>query len=157
AELRAKIEAFRRATPDLPRGYFLHEPKPTAVGHILLRGKPGALGPEVQPAVPAILVKQQPEFHAASRTSGRRLAFAQWLASKDNPLTARVIVNRVWMWHFGEGLVRTPSDFGLMGQKPTHPELLDWLAARFVEEGWSFKKLHKLILTSNTWRMSKAL
>ncbi|MBI4906327.1 MAG: PSD1 domain-containing protein [Acidobacteria bacterium] len=157
AELRAKIEAYRRATPDLPRGYFLHERKAPELSHILLRGKPGALGPEVQPAVPAILVKQQPPFTASSRTSGRRLSFARWLASPENPLTARVIVNRVWMWHFGEGLVRTPSDFGLMGQKPTHPELLDWLATRFVEEGWSLKKLHRLILTSNTWRMSKAL
>ncbi|MGC4001122.1 MAG: DUF1553 domain-containing protein [Anaeromyxobacter sp.] len=133
------------------------QPKKPEASHILLRGKPGALGPEVTPAVPAILVKQQPEFAAAARTSGRRLSFAKWLAGGENPLTARVIVNRVWMWHFGEGLVRTPSDFGLMGQAPTHPELLDWLATRFVEEGWSFKKLHKLILTSNTWRMSKAL
>jgi hypothetical protein len=78
------------------------------------------------------------------------------MTSLDNPLVARVIVNRVWMWHFGEGLVRTPSDFGLMGQRPTHPELLDWLANRFIEDGWSFRKLHKLILSSSTWRMSKA-
>jgi hypothetical protein len=79
------------------------------------------------------------------------------MTSPENPLTARVIVNRIWMWHTGEGIVRTPSDFGLMGQRPTHPELLDWLANRFVEEGWSMKKLHRLILTSNTWRMSKAM
>ena len=85
----------------------------------------------------------------------RRTALAHWIASKENPLTARVIVNRVWQFHFGEGLVRTPSDFGLMGEKPTHPELLDWLAEWFVEEGWSLKKLHRLILTSNTYRMSK--
>ncbi len=154
---REKIEALRRITPDLPRGYFLHEPKPPPLTHILLRGKPGAHGPDVAPAVPAILVKEQPAFAPAALTSGRRLSFAKWLASPGNPLTARVIVNRVWMWHFGEGLVRTPSDFGLMGQKPTHPELLDWLANRFIEDGWSLKKLHKLILSSNTWRMSKVL
>lgn len=155
AALENQIEEIRKQTPDLPRGYFLHEPKAPAVTHLLVRGKPSALGPEVPPAVPGILAKQQPPFEQAHNTSGRRLSFAKWLASRDNPLTARVIVNRVWMWHFGEGLVRTPSDFGLMGQRPTHPELLDYLANRFIEEGWSIKKLHRLILTSNTWRMSK--
>ncbi|MBL8229458.1 MAG: PSD1 domain-containing protein [Bryobacterales bacterium] len=158
ARLEEQIQALRRATPDLPRGYFLEEPKPTPPQtFVLIRGKPGAHGPEVPPAVPAILAQQQPVFLAPDRTSRRRLTLAQWLASKSNPLTARVIVNRVWMWHFGEGLVRTPSDFGLMGQPPTHPELLDWLAAWFMDNGWSLKKLHKLILTSNTWRMSKSM
>ena len=75
--------------------------------------------------------------------------------SPDNPLTARVIVNRVWQHHFGEGLVRTPSDFGVMGEKPTHPELLDWLAGWFMDNGWSIKQLHRLILESNAYRMSK--
>lgn len=151
-----QIEAIRQETPDLPRGYFLEEPKPAPPQtFVLIRGKPGAHGPEAPPAVPAILAKQQPSFLAADRTSRRRLSLAQWMASPDNPLTARVIVNRVWLWHFGEGLVRTPSDFGLMGQRPTHPELLDWLAGWFMDNGWSLRKLHKLILTSNTWRMSK--
>lgn len=158
AAIEEQIQALRRATPSLPRGYFLEEPKLTPpTTFVLIRGKPGAHGPEAPPAVPAILATQQPRFLAPDRTSRRRLTLANWLASKDNPLTARVIVNRVWMWHFGEGLVRTPSDFGLMGQPPTHPELLDWLAAWFVDNGWSLKKLHKLILTSNTWRMSKSM
>src|SRR5262249_21185203 len=74
----------------------------------------------------------------------------------DDPLTARVIVNRVWMYHFGEALVRTPGDFGKRGEKPTHPELLDWLAGWFVDHGWSLKELHRLIVTSSAYRMSKS-
>jgi len=87
-------------------------------------------------------------------TSGRRLAFARWLTSGEHPLFARVIVNRVWMHHFGRGLVNTPSDFGAMGEKPTHPELLDWLAREFPRRGWSLKELHRLIMTSTAYRQS---
>jgi hypothetical protein len=83
-----------------------------------------------------------------------RLELARAIASKDNPLTARVMVNRIWLHHFGKGLVRTPSDFGLRGDPPTHPELLDWLAATFMDEGWSIKKMHKLIVLSNTYQQS---
>src|SRR5262249_45344956 len=85
----------------------------------------------------------------------RRLSLARWIASADNPLTARVIVNRVWAWHLGEGLVRTPGDLGTRGQAPTHPELLDWLAGGVVDNRWGLKNLHRLIVTSNTYRMSK--
>jgi hypothetical protein len=85
----------------------------------------------------------------------RRLTLARWIASAANPLTARVIVNRVWHYHFGQGLVRTPNDFGTTGQPPTHPELLDWLASWFIDNGWSFKRLHLLIVSSNTYRMAK--
>ena len=87
-------------------------------------------------------------------TSGRRLAFAKWLTSRDNPLMARVIVNRVWLHHFGKGLVPTPADFGRLGVPPTHPELLDWLADEFVQNGWSVKHLHRIILSSSAWRQS---
>jgi hypothetical protein len=103
-----------------------------------------------------VLVASQPAFPPSGNTTSlRRLTLARWIASRDNPLTARVIVNRVWQFHFGEGLVRTPSDFGVMGQPPTHPALLDWLADRFIEDGWSLKKLHRLIMTSSAYRMSK--
>jgi hypothetical protein len=148
---------LRDTVPDLPRGYFMREPGPEPPPtHLLLRGSAARPGPEVAPGVPAVLVAKQPAFLPPDEhTSRRRLALAQWIASADNPLTARVIVNRVWQFHFGEGLVRTPSDFGVMGSPPTHPELLDWLARRFVEDGWSLKKLHRLILSSNTYRMSK--
>lgn len=88
-------------------------------------------------------------------TTGRRLAFARWLASRDNPLFARVIVNRVWMHHFGKGLVSTPADFGKLGTKPSHPELLDWLADEFISNGWSLKSLHRTIMASTAWRQSK--
>ncbi len=87
-------------------------------------------------------------------TSGRRLAFAQWLTSGTNALVARVLVNRVWMHHFGRGLVNTPADFGAMGEKPSHPELLDWLATDFMEHGWKLKRLHRMILTSTAYRQS---
>jgi hypothetical protein len=142
----------------LPRGYFLYESssKPPAT-HLLLRGKAARPGPEVAPGVPAVLVSSQPSFPSpGEHTSLRRLTLARWLADAAHPLTARVIVNRVWQYHFGEGLVRTPSDFGVTGEPPTHPELLEWLTGWFVHEGWSLKKLHSLILTSNTYRMSKA-
>jgi mono/diheme cytochrome c family protein len=95
-----------------------------------------------------------PVIATAPNSTGRRTALANWITDPKNPLTTRVIVNRVWQYHFGRGLVGTSSDFGKLGELPSHPELLDWLAQRFIEDGWSFKKLHKLILTSATYRQS---
>ena len=86
--------------------------------------------------------------------AGRRLALARWIASPENPLTARVMVNRIWQHHFGTGLVATSNNFGKMGKRPTHPELLDWLASEFIESGWSVKSMHRLILRSSTYRRS---
>jgi hypothetical protein len=141
-----------------PRGYFLQEASPkTPATPLLVRGQPTRRGPPVEPGMPAVLVSRQPPFLTAdAHTSRRRLSLARWIASPDNSLTARVIVNRVWQFHFGDGLVRTPSDFGKNGEPPTHPELLDYLADHFVREAWSLKKLHRLIVTSNTYRMSRA-
>jgi hypothetical protein len=154
--LKKRIELTRNLTTDLPRGYYMTEPEavPPAT-HVLIRGKATNLGQEVLPGMPAVLLKQEPVFPSPRQTGLRRLTLARWIASAENPLTARVIVNRIWQHYFGEGLVRTPSDFGRMGEKPTHPELLDWLASWFVREGWSIKKLHRLILTSNAYQMSK--
>jgi hypothetical protein len=158
ASIEKAIEQLRRQTSDLPRGYFLHEPTPQAPAtHLLLRGRAGSPGPVVQPGVPTVLVSTQPKFPGSDQfTSRRRLSLAMWIVNLQNPLTARVIVNRVWQYHFGQGLVNTPSDFGVLGTEPVHPELLDWLADWFVNDAnWSLKKLHRLILTSNTYRMRK--
>lgn len=164
--VREKIHSFerqkidlRKRQPDLPRGYFMHEPAAQAPPTSLLsRGRFDRPAFEVEPGVPLVLQLsgQRLAFPPpGERTTLRRLTLANWIASPQNPLTARVLVNRVWLWHFGEGLVRTPHDFGVMGQPPSHPELLDWLAVRFMSDGWSLKKLHRLIMTSNTYRMSK--
>ena len=116
---------------------------------IHIRGSYARLGSVVPRRMPAFLVgEDQP---AIASGSGRR-ELAAWVASRENPLTARVIVNRVWKWHFGEGIVRTPNNFGLMSEPPSHPALLDWLAARLVEDGWSLKKLHRRIMLSATFR-----
>ncbi len=116
---------------------------------------PDASEPQViEPGFLAVLGNETPQISVGSQTTGRRTALAEWIGRPDNPLTTRVIVNRVWQYHFGQGIVPTSSDFGHLGLKPTHPELLDWLTTNFVEEGWSIKKLHKLILTSATWKQS---
>jgi mono/diheme cytochrome c family protein len=105
-------------------------------------------------AVQAGVLSAVKERAIPEATEGRRLALAQWITSRDNPLTARVLVNRVWQQHFGRGLAATPNNFGKMGGRPTHPELLDWLAAWFMDNGWSLKKLHALILSSATYQQS---
>jgi hypothetical protein len=121
---------------------------------VLERGESGQRGDEVMPGYPSILSPDhEPQFARTSAT-GRRVALARWIASRDNPLTARVLVNRLWQHHFGRGLVGTPSDFGLRGERPTHPELLDWLATEFMASGWSIKHMHRLIVTSAAYRQS---
>ncbi|WP_457798186.1 DUF1549 and DUF1553 domain-containing protein [Methylocystis sp. S23] len=109
---------------------------------------------EVQPAFPEAMTSEKPDIKPTATSSGRRTALANWLASPSNPLTARVFVNRIWNQYFGKGIVVTVSDFGKAGDKPTNPELLDYLADRFVKDGWSAKKLHRDILLSSTYRQS---
>jgi hypothetical protein len=119
---------------------------------LFIRGDYNSLGEETPKGYPAILTKGG-EVMPGGKGSGR-LELANWIASASNPLTARVMVNRIWQRHFGEGIVRTPDNFGRMGERPTHPERLDYLAARFVEQGWSVKKLHREILLSASYQMS---
>ena len=125
---------------------------------VLSRGSYEKPKEEVQPGFLTLLdpnpAKVTPT--ADKRSSGRRTALANILTDPGNPLTARVMVNRVWQYHFGRGIVATPSDFGLKGERPTHPGLLDWLASEFVKEGWSLKKLHRLIMLSSTYQQSSA-
>ncbi len=127
---------------------------------VLLRGDYKQPGEAVQPGFPsAITGNSEPAVLETDRyrqfsTRGHRVTLAKWIASADNPLTARVMVNRLWQHHFGEGIVRTASDFGKNGDRPSHPELLDWLAVHFVESGWDIKAIHKLMLLSSTYRQA---
>jgi mono/diheme cytochrome c family protein len=127
---------------------------PEAKTHVLNRGEYSQPTDEVNPGFPAVLgAKDSVPIPASSR---QRIALAEWIASPSNPLTARVMVNRIWQHHFGRGLVATPSEFGTHGQKPTHPELLDWLASEFIARGWSLKAMHRLMLTSATYKQGSA-
>ena len=126
--------------------------------HVLGVGSYEAPRQEVQPGFPTILDPGEAAYAPPEGldSTGRRSALANWLADPENPLTTRVIVNRLWHFHFGRGIVATPSDFGMMGERPTHPELLDWLTSEFVERGWSLKEMHRLMMTSETYRQSSA-
>jgi hypothetical protein len=126
---------------------------------VFARGNAHARGDKVEPGFPEVLGTSAPGLKKpapGASTSGRRTALADWLVAKENPLAARVMVNRIWQHHFGRGIVRSPNNFGFQGDKPTHPELLDWLATEFAERGWRMKSLHRLIMTSNAYRMSSA-
>jgi hypothetical protein len=129
--------------------------------YVFRRGNLTTPGAEVQPGVFAVLTDSKgstliPAAGAGAKTSGRRSALARWLTRPDHPLTARVFVNRVWQHHFGEGIVATSDNFGHLGARPTHPELLDWLATEFVRGGWKVKELHRLIVTSSAYRQSSS-
>jgi mono/diheme cytochrome c family protein len=153
AELRrAEIKRLEPQIEPPPMALAVQDEANPADVKVHIRGNHLTLG-EVAPRIFPRILAGEVQMPVPSRTSGRR-QLAEWIASPANPLTARVIVNRVWQHHFGEGLVRTPDNFGTLGERPTHPELLDWLAARFVQDGWSLKKLHKLMLLSATYQRS---
>lgn len=150
AELRKQLSGLRDQNPALSEAPIIAEdPSIRRTSHILIRGDWKRKGVEVQPDVPAFL----PPLSTKTPT---RIELAKWLVSSENPLTARVTVNRYWQEFFGRGLVRTSDDFGAQGEKPSHPELLDWLAAQFMDSGWRIKALHKMIVTSATYRQSSA-
>ena len=127
--------------------------------YFLVRGDPNSKGSLMKPGFITVATYGNPPTEippADGHTSGRRRALAEWLASRENPLTPRVIVNRIWHHHFGRGIVPTLDNFGKMGDPPTHPELLDWLAVEFMNRGWSLKQLHKLIMTSEAYQMASS-
>jgi len=158
--LRADLERAMPRPEDLPRSLGI-----TDVGreappvHVLAVGIYDQRLEAVQPGFPEAITAAPPRITPPPglASTGRRTALADWLTSPENPLTARVMVNRIWQGHFGVGLVPTAGDFGKAGEAPTHPELLDWLAREFVARGWSMKAMHRLLLTSAAYRQSSAL
>ncbi|HEU0174314.1 MAG TPA: PSD1 and planctomycete cytochrome C domain-containing protein [Blastocatellia bacterium] len=159
-EVEAEWTRVRQRQSEL-HAHYINTPKAYAVveglpanARIHRRGDPKSLGDEVPRGFLTILspggARQIPKDH---RGSGREF-LAGWIADAKNPLTARVMVNRIWAYHFGKGIVQTPNDFGARGHAPTHPELLDWLASRFIEGGWSIKKMHRMIMLSHAYRLA---
>ncbi len=157
-QLMAELAAFDHLKPaELPVGMGVRELGPDAPKtHVLSLANYAAPLDEVQPGFPTLLAPGPAHVEPAlgGRSSGRRTALARWITSPENPLPARVMVNRLWNYHFGQGIVRTPSDFGLMGERPTHPTLLDWLAGEFRSSGWSLKRMHRLMMTSDAYRQA---
>ena len=157
-KLEKKVEEWKIGGPaSPPRAMILADAPTPRTARVLVRGNPGNPGPQVpRQFLEVVAGESRKPF---TQGSGR-LELAQAIANPENPLTARVLVNRVWLHHFGEGLVRTPNNFGIRGEPPTHPELLDWLATEFMASGgrespgWSIKKLHRIMLLSNTYRQS---
>ena len=161
---REALKLARRFLRELPArksimGLARNQSNPPST-QVLMRGSPHAPGDEVAPAFPALFGSPSPVIPSAapeSKSAGRRKVLADWIASDQNWLTARVIVNRIWQHHFGRGLVRSPNNFGQMGDPPTHPALLDWLATALIRNDWRMKDIHRMILTSNAYRMSSHL
>jgi len=160
-EVKKQIADLEKSKPPaLPSAMAITDPTSTpANSYFLHRGSTISKGSPMEPGPPLVLSASGrevvfPKPAPQANTTGRRLALAQWLASEENPLTARVMVNRIWQHHFGKGIVETPNDFGRMGAVPTHPELLDWLATEFVRQGWSVKAMHRLMLTSSTYQQA---
>lgn len=154
AKLKAEHEALKKASPPEPDLAIGVNEGDAVTQHLFVRGDVHNDGEVVAKQFPVILAGY--EQTPITKGSGR-MELAKWMADPKNPLVARVMVNRIWQWHFGEGIVRTPSNFGLLGEKPTHPELLDWLAQRFIDDGWSMKKMHKRIMMSNAYQMSSQI
>ena len=156
--LNARIAALENQKARMPIAMSIFDSgREARVTKLFVRGDYRNPGSVVEPAVPVALATQPLTFPAPSKsatTTGRRRILAEWLVSPRNPLTARVMVNRIWQYHFGRGLVESSSNFGLYGDDPSHPRLLDWLAVEFIESGWSVKHMHRLIMTSSVYQQS---
>ncbi len=156
--LQAQIDDLDRQKPKLATAMAITENgREAPPSYFLHRGNIGQKGSRVGPGVLSVALDGEWHFPAPpadAKSSFRRAGFAEWMTSPDNPLTARVMVNRIWQNHFGEGIVRTPSNFGKLGERPTHPELLDYLSSEFVQNGWSIKHIHRLIMKSTAYRMA---
>jgi mono/diheme cytochrome c family protein len=155
--------ALKRKLEDLKRKPSPHQELALAVANpdltppmtqVLIRGNPGSKGKDVTPGFPEVFGLPEPKLKNTKTSTGRRTALAEWIASPKNPLTARVMMNRVWQHHFGKGIVPTPNDFGKFGEKPTNPALLDYLASEFVAQGWSLKAIHRQIMKSSVYQLS---
>ena len=144
---------FETAAPDKPALMGVSEGEIKDVIPIFIRGNHKTPGNEIGRGLPQVMTRKEKPVKFSDSTSGR-LELAQWMADPGHPLTARVMVNRIWGWHFGRGLVSSTENFGVRGSPPSNRELLDWLASKFVESGWSVKAMHRLILRSGTWRMA---
>jgi hypothetical protein len=155
--LHEELESLKKDLP-VAKALCVKESGPRAPEtFVLLRGTPGNHGAKVLPAFPEVFETPPPQIpvpESDAKSTGRRTALADWIASEDNRLTARVMVNRVWQGHFGRGIVRSPNNFGGLGTPPTHPELLDWLATEFMAGGWRLKRLHKTIMLSAAYQQS---
>ena len=155
AKLRIRLHEIEATEPDpLPTAYvYVNQKEPAPQAYVLRMGDPKNRLDPVDPSVPRVL---KASYEIPKASVGRRTALANWLASGENPLTARVMVNRIWQFRMGTGIVRTPNDFGVMGDQPSNQGLLDWLASEFVEKGWSVKAMDRLIVTSSAYRQSAA-
>jgi hypothetical protein len=152
----ADVERQLNAIPPLPMVFVGKHEQPTEATRLHIGGDPMKPGQVVAPGSLSVLSESTSAYALAvdAPEAERRLALARWITADDNPLTARVLANRLWHYHFGTGIVDTPSDFGFLGGTPTHPELLDWLAARILANGWRVKSVHREILLSNTYRQA---
>jgi hypothetical protein len=151
-DVQAEMKRLEANPPDVEKAYAVLEGKP-ADAKVQVKGEPKILGQEVRRGFLTVLGGQK--LPAEEKGSGR-LELADWIASAKNPLTARVMVNRIWQGHFGVGLVKTPNDFGTRGQRPTHPELLDYLAGQFVKSGWSIKAMHRQVMLSRAYQLASS-
>ena len=156
AAMTREVEAFTAKQPDMPSIMSVADDKIVQTLAVHLRGSYLTLGKPVERGFPEVMRTSFTKPILPVKHSGR-LELARWIASSEHPLTARVMVNRIWRWHFGAGIVNTPDNFGILGGKPSHPELLDWLARTFIESGWSVKDMHRLVMKSATYQQSSVI